>query len=431
MIISSLGAMTLKVSAKLIAFITSVVLARILGADGFGAYSYILSIIQILSVIAMLGLPQLIVRQISVYQVRKAWPLFRGFIRRSFQSTLVSSLLIIVAAYMGAEFFFSERENSFYAVFRVALLLLPLLVLLNVCSSFFWGLKKIVLHQFFMEFLRPALFLLLMGGVYQFYQHNPSLGLTVGIQVLSLFIICLAVIIIMRMMIPEGAKHAKPDYHTSSWLGSAAPLLFAQCMLTINGQANAILLGMLDEPASVGIFKIAQSLSELIAFGLIAVNMALAPTVSSLYADGQLDRLQNMVTKSVRFVSLFAILAALVLLLGGKMIIGAFYGDEFVSAASPLSVLCCAQIVNSMMGSVVLLLNMTGYEKITARGVAISALINVALNLLLIPYYGVMGAAIATSASIVLWNVYLAKMLAIKTGIFSTVLGKKQTHKIK
>ena len=73
------------------------------------------------------------------------------------------------------------------------------------------------------------------------------------------------------------------------------------------------------------------------------------------------------------------------------------------------------------MGSVGLILNMAGLEHYTARGVAIAAFANLAFNVILIPYFGTVGAAIATSTSLVIWNIMLSWYVYKEIGIISTI----------
>jgi len=149
------------------------------------------------------------------------------------------------------------------------------------------------------------------------------------------------------------------------------------------------------------------------------VNMAIAPTISQMYTKGEKERLQRMISKSILAVMVFALPVALVLILGGKWILPFVFGQEYVPAYLPLVILCMGQLLNACMGSVGLILNMAGLERITAKGVAIAAIINIVLNAVLIPFLGTIGAAIATSITLMIWNFLLFIWLYRETGIVS------------
>ncbi len=151
--------------------------------------------------------------------------------------------------------------------------------------------------------------------------------------------------------------------------------------------------------------------------------MALGPVVSSLYTAGELQRLQRIVTISARVVLLGSLPVALSMIIFSRWILLTVFGADFVSGATALAILSAAQIINAGMGSVGLLLVMTGHERDTATGVGIAAVMNVALNALLIPVWGIEGAAIATAISVATWNILLAVWVYQRLGIYTTAAG--------
>ena len=109
--------------------------------------------------------------------------------------------------------------------------------------------------------------------------------------------------------------------------------------------------------------------------------------------------------------SVFAGVTAVVLFAAGEWLLEQVFGGPYVQAYSALCILVIGQLINAVMGSVGLFLSMTGHEKETLRALAISAILNVVLNALLIPKFGIIGAASATAVSVVLWNVILGIQL--------------------
>ena len=99
------------------------------------------------------------------------------------------------------------------------------------------------------------------------------------------------------------------------------------------------------------------------------------------------------------------------------------FGPEFLPAAPALAVLAIGQLVNAGSGSVGSLLTMTGHERDAAVGFGLSAVMNVALNVLLIPLWGPLGAAVATASSLIAWNVILSFAVYRRLRIDATALG--------
>ena len=104
------------------------------------------------------------------------------------------------------------------------------------------------------------------------------------------------------------------------------------------------------------------------------------------------------------------------LVIFGPWMLGLF-GEAFVPLYSVMMLLCIGQLVNALCGPVMYLLNMTGHEVIAQRTMLIAMLVNLMANIILIPLMGLMGAAIATSLSMVLWNVWALVAVRRHTGI--------------
>ena len=100
------------------------------------------------------------------------------------------------------------------------------------------------------------------------------------------------------------------------------------------------------------------------------------------------------------------------------------FGEPFAVAYLPLVILLCGQLVNAATGSAGPLLNMTGHERDTARGVAVGAGVSVVLNLLLVPPFGLYGTAAATAASLATWNILLWFAVRRRLGVDSSAVGR-------
>jgi O-antigen/teichoic acid export membrane protein len=147
------------------------------------------------------------------------------------------------------------------------------------------------------------------------------------------------------------------------------------------------------------------------------VNAVIAPRFAALHTQGQMAELQRLVTLSARAIFVFSLAFTAGFVVLGIPFLRIFFGPAYERAYMPMLVLLAGQLVNAGAGSVVTLLNMTGYERETAKGIVLSAGLNLALNLLLIPLWGIVGSALATTASMIVWNVVLWRAVQKKLGI--------------
>jgi O-antigen/teichoic acid export membrane protein len=156
---------------------------------------------------------------------------------------------------------------------------------------------------------------------------------------------------------------------------------------------------------------------------LQSAGASLGPTFATLYAQGDLERLEKVVVKSARAMMVASLPIVLILVVFGKSILS-LYGPAYLSAYPALIVMVIGQFVNVGTGSIGPLLLMTGHEKYSLIGQVISVILYIVLLVVIIPPLGIMGAAIATTINLISWNVLLAWFAWRKLGIVSTALGR-------
>jgi O-antigen/teichoic acid export membrane protein len=417
------GSLILKIAATGMTMSVAVVLARLLGAKSFGIYAFSLSVTQILTVPAMLGLQALMVREVSAYNAKGAFPLMRGLLIRAWQGVLGTSLLLAILAGAAAYFSADHIEALELGVFWPALFLVPLTALIQVSGAALLGLGKIIMGQLPRLVIKNGLFIIFLSIIVLLTPISLSARYAISLQVIATFLAAGFIFIALFKALPYQAKQVAPEYKSREWLQSAMPMLLAGAMQILNSETAIVMLGVLGGAEDVGFFRVAQRGAELVPFGLLAVSMAIGPTVSILYTNGQMDRLQDVLTKSARAVLVFSLPVALFLMIGSGWLVPFVFGAGFAPAAFPLVLLCAGQLVNAAMGPVGLVLIMTGHERLTALGVATAAMVNVILCAILVPLWGAMGAALATSISQVVWNILLAIWLFQRLRLTSTAIG--------
>jgi O-antigen/teichoic acid export membrane protein len=268
--------------------------------------------------------------------------------------------------------------------------------------------------------IRPAFFiLLLLVGIFAL-PKGLSPQWAMFFQVVATGVAFLIGAFFLLSLLPQESTTASTVFETQKWVRSALPFMFLGAMELVNSQADLIMLGLFRPMQEVGIYRAVVQGASLVMFVLIAVNMALMPTIAELYAKGDKIRLQRVITLSARVILIATLPIALALIFGGRFLLSFFFGGEFQAGGNALSILCLGQLVNAGMGSVAALLNMTGHERDTARGIAVAALLNVILNALLIPEFGMKGAAVASATSLVTWNFLMSWWVYKRIGIIST-----------
>lgn len=190
---------------------------------------------------------------------------------------------------------------------------------------------------------------------------------------------------------------------------SAASFLLMQSL-------DVLMLTSFTDYETVAFYSAAVKLTLLISIVLSSVNAVIAPQIAKDFASSKLEALKKNIKRSTRLILLMTLPLILILALFSSFVLH-FFGASYVSANTALLILLMGQAVNAFCGSIGVYLNMTGKQQVF-QVVLLSALgVNVVLNYFLIPKFGMTGAAIATSVSMILWNAAAVLYVYQKDGV--------------
>lgn len=426
-----LGSIVIKSLGILLSFAAIVVLARSMGPREYGTYVYVISIVAILSIPLRNGLSTLVIRESARARELKNTHLLKGvWIWSAYISVSVSlaAMLIIVAVFPAIK---SVLSTHHYSLLIWTVVLLPLLMMCDLRSAALIGINRVIFGQLSENVLRPGglvvLVLLEMQVFHKQLNATHALILTVSSTIVALIVIEVA----LRRYAPSDIGELEPVINKRAWISSLGPFVLISGIYALNHNVDLLMLGFLRSPQEVGIYRVATQGAMVVAFVLGIVNVVFAPQIARLHAKGDMRRLQAVVSRSARIALIGAIPSALILVVFGGSLLRLAFGSEYATGWAALAILSIGQLFNVAAGPVGLLLNMSGYERRTARGVAIGVIVNILLNVTLIPYFGMLGAAFATSTSLVVWNLILygevRRMLDIQSTAFPlTIRGVRE-----
>lgn len=416
------GTFGAKVINAFLLYANSVLLARVLGFQEFGSYMYATAWVNLLVIPAVLGLEGLVTREIAVYQTQSNFNLAKGLIDWSNRVVLLNATGLAVLTSLVVWGLTLTSNSDQLPVFVMAMISLPFIALSRLRQSILKALRHMVIGQVPEMLIRPAILIASLSVIYFIYNQNLTAFYAMIIYLFANILTYTVGVFFIDNYLPKNIKNAVPEVHPKQWINSALPMLLIGGMYLINNQTDTVMLGILKNSDSVGLYTVANRGAGLISFVLIAIDTALAPNFASLYVGGNLKRLQKIVSNSCRIAFVVALIIALILMIFGQRFL-LLFGAEFIQVQTAMNILSLGQLINASTGSVALLLLMTGHERDTALGVTISALLNIFLNVILIPEWGAEGAAIATAISMVVWNAILAvfsyKRLKINSTIFA------------
>ena len=418
----AVGTLGLRVASSGLLLVISLILARLLGAEGFGAYAYAMAWVALLGVPSLMGLDRLLVRNVAAYRVKSAWRPMAGLLRWSNRTALLMSVGLAFLAGVISWALATHLDRQMLYAFWVVLVLLPVVTLTQLRQAAMQGLRRVVMGQVPEMLIHPLLFIGLIGGAYLVFASGLNPALAVGMNAMAAGVAFLIGVRLLHHALPQAVKEASPEYETRTWLKSALPLLFVGAVGVIHFRTDSIMLGAIKGAEAVGIYAVANRGVEFVLLPVRAVLLSLAPIMVTLYTTGQIARLQRIVTNAVRVILISALPLAVGLMVFGHWFLWLF-GPEYTQGRMALSILSGGQLISVGMGSALVLLIMTGHERPAAIAVGTSAVLNIALNATLIPKWGVEGAASATAISMVLSSFLAVIVVYRRLGIHSTALG--------
>jgi O-antigen/teichoic acid export membrane protein len=386
---------------RLLGYATHAAAALMYGPAQLGFYALGITVVQVASILSQLGLDNGVVRYVAHHGAGGDTARVRGTILQSLAVTLALSLALSASLFAGAGFL---AEGVFgkpflQTMFRAFAVGLPFLTFMSMALWVTQGFGTIKYAALVGQVARPLANLALLIF---FYLLGVQILGAVAAYVLSMaFGAALALACLPRVF--PGLLAGKARYEGRELSATSAPMIVANVTQYSNLWTAVVVLGIFEPVPTVGVYSAAARTAALSTLVLIAFGGVFSPLAAALYRQqrlGDLSRLYGDVSRWA-FTGALAFFLVTVPLAPDIML---FFGREFAHGWPVIVVISAAQLFNSSVGPTTRLLAMTGHQNAVMVSTVGSGVAGVALNFLLVPAYGVAGAAAATAAALVLAN---------------------------
>lgn len=401
-------AFVLQVAGAALAYLMQLLFARWMGAEAFGTYTFTVGWSAILGVLAGLGLSTLVVRFIPAYSSKGEWARLRGLLRMTIFTTAVAGVAI---AALGTAVLLVAGEPGL-SVNRNVLLgmwMVPLFALMTLQQEVARAFRRIGLAYAPSLVARPVLAISggaiclsatgTVGAPGALLLTTMAMALTVAAQGLGLW-----------RSLHTQVRAAAPEYESGYWLRTALPLLFIASFIVVLMQTDVVMVGALAGDKAAGLYGAAAKTASLVGLVLIAANAIAAPVFSGLFAEERHAEIQRLASNLAHFIFWPSLLISIFLALLAKPVLSLF-GPEFAAAHWQLTILLVGQVISAGAGSVGWLMLVTGHQNQAAKVYGWVAAVHLVLLGGLVPLLGSLGAAVATTVSYSLWNVWLSRLV--------------------
>ncbi|MBM56310.1 MAG: hypothetical protein CMB32_07115 [Euryarchaeota archaeon] len=375
------------------------------GAETFGLFEMCLTILTIIGVLGRMGFDGALVKFIPQFREQGEFSHLRDTYKFTLSRAIPLSILMGIGLFIGADFIASFFNSNHLAEgIRITAFIVPFSTWIGLNSEAFRGMKNMVAYSIYQRgttIFIACFAILILKSLYPSWIHVPLVGFGIGAVMLSV----VAGIDAPKRIYELGeAQTSSTPFLSSTILAVAFPMLLHASMFMVMNWTDTLMIEYFYEETEVGIYRLAFKVAALITVAQYAINSIAAPMFSSFKTKGDINGLRKIV-RNIGYLNLLISVPIFIVIQLFPSFILEFFGEEFTGGTAPLIVLSIGSILNALCGPVMYLLSMTGFEKTARNIIVIASAFNIAMNLFLIPKFGILGAAYATSICTVLWNV--------------------------
>ncbi len=404
---SSMTALVMRLVSVALLFSLTLVLARLLGPEQYGIYAFVFTLMQVSTTIGRGGLMHIMVREIAVSLGAHDIAAARGYLWIGWVVALVMATTMALIFGLILMPLLTEIDDTSYHAQVFGAVYIAAMVLVGMLEAAIRGSGRVLVGQTAELLLRPLVQLTLIalaasGMAGAVMDVRFAVGAATGAAFCAF---AYALVFYFRTTVAIDAVPRAPV--KAGFLRGLLTLSGTTLIAAINSNLSLIILGAMDMKTEVGFFSIAAQLAALMAIGLMAANASMAPEMNRLSdspekSDAPL--LQRLASRSCELSLAFGLPLALIYLATGQFLIPFIFGAPYTAAYWPTVILTLGQLLNISFGSVVIMLYADRQESVVLTAIVISILTNLALCLALIPQHGAIGAAIASTTSLAIWN---------------------------
>ena len=394
----TIAAMVLRLWGAFASFVLTVLVARVAGASVTGHYALAVSTVTLGALFAVAGLDQIMVRAIGGDLREGRTAEARAALRATLRRVLtIGAVVAVITALLAPWVAWVGGLPSVIALATIAIVLSALLRILN------GGLRAAGAVMMSQALDGPVHSTLLLAGVLAMVvAQKPidALVLVAGYD-LCLAAACLLAWVTLRNQIRGWSREAfrAPGRWTDGWT-----LLVAGGGQVLVAWLLMVLVGALLGPDGVGAFRVAVQVITMISLFLTTIEGLVSPQFAGDFRVGDTRAAWRRHREATLLMAASAVVPIVLCLFWPRFILGLF-GPEFLAAAVSLQIMAVGQLINIATGPIGGLMVMSGRERYSLIFSLCGIAIAVALSLLLMPLYGMVGAAVATAAATTFRNV--------------------------
>ena len=395
---------------NLLGMVNQVLMGRFLGPGNYGLFNLGISVMMIFCVLPRFGLGSALTQFIP-FNIKNNRPdKVKAGIDFSLKFCLIVGVLVSIALFIlsGTIATTVFHNTELELVIKVLCVSLPFLALSTTSAGFIQAFKKPEYHAYIenilMKILQIFIFVIfILFGYGLFGALFAFIGAAIFASIAYIYILYSKLYPSLNI---SAFNHEQRKEHVGKELVSLSwPLFLAGFTFLFMGYADKIILGIYMTPVDIGIYTAAFTIAGLMLFVFTAFSFNFRPVVAEYFAVKDISGMKKLYSSVTKWIFLLTFPALIYLIFYSRDVIWLIYGESFTTGYLALIVLSMGIAMNGLVGLTGGILIAIKKTKLNLLSEIIGAVSNVGLNIILIPKFGIIGAAIGTSVSISLRNI--------------------------
>jgi O-antigen/teichoic acid export membrane protein len=379
-------------------------LARALGAEALGLYALGMTLIGFLGIFNSIGLPAAAARFVAAYCAKGERAMLAQFLRNGLGllvvlNVLLGAAILLIGPWLATHFYHAPKLSRYLWAFAAIMTIGVLTAFLGQVMAGYQDVARRTLVTHFIGTpvnMVIAVLLISLGFGLRGYLAAQVASAVLVLSLLGGYV---------WRMTPKPRTKARSIHFDREVLSFSAAACGLSGMQFALAQGDMVVLGHYVSAREAGVYAVAMALVGFVSIALDSVNQIFSPIISELHAIENRTLLQRLYSTLTKWILVLTFPLALTLALFSRQLMSIF-GSAFQLGAGVLVLGTIGQFVNCAVGSVGYLLLMSGNQSELIRIQAINAGLLVALNFVLVPRIGIMGAAIAVTITTITTNLW-------------------------
>ena len=395
-----------RLGSALIALVSQVALARWMGRFEFGIFIYAWTWVLMIGALSDMGMSSAARRFIPEYTERKKFNLLRGFLSGSKWLAFgvaaaigaTGAVIVTLCAPLLDQF---EIVPLYLACLVIAIYGL-VQVLAGIAQSYDW--PNLALTPFY---IWRQLAITVLVGAFWLFGASTNAVTAMAIAAGATWAATFGQLAVLNRRLARKVPPGKKRCAVKTWLGTSLPLFVVEGFYLLLTYVDILALERLGSPDDVAVYYAAARLLAVVAFVYFAISNAATHKFTQYDVAGDKARLAKFFSDTARWTFWPSLAICALVLAFGKPLLWLF-GPNFTSGYGVMFILAVGMLARAAVGPAERLLNMLGEQRQCAIVYATAFVTNFGLCILLIPRFGIAGAAIATSTAIIVESIMLS-----------------------